>query len=328
MRRTSTVNFMSWWASRHKYRLPGTPHVTKEEVRTWKFNNKREPFGYNSVDDMMSTTSEFRKPRSEQFYTGPRPNNEGTGYWKAQYTNFDGTSQLHDHFDEYVKASNKPVAAAKLVREYWDQEEFYYQGEPWKKNRPSFRSVPQEMLNRETWYNWVHFIKGWPTYLSMQRPRQQNPMWPPPGYTLPPWTTKKVFQFGADDPGLIMELERWAWHRTWFENTYRTGMNELLVWIFCLSFMWYCCRSGQEHLNMKKVVAGLYFPGQHSVRAFGEPEDPIKEGFWWQQPLETWHNQGDIFFFRDVRYKYINYIKERDAKRAAEALAAQQAQTA
>jgi hypothetical protein len=316
MKRTSAIYFTPWFAGVHGYKIPGSPKVTKEEVKNWPPpNNKREPFGYNRVDDFMHHTSEFRKPR-DAFNTGPRPDNSGSD--KARYTNPPNYTRLHEHFDEYTKPGSDPkVQAVKAVKEYWDASEFYYQGESWKRNRPSFRSVPQEMLNRESWYHYTQFVKNYHKFATTARPRQVNPIWPPPGYQLPEFATKKVFKFGADDPGLIMEIERWAWHRLWIENVSRFGPWEILLWIAALSMMYHSMRSGQDNLNMLKVFAGLYFPGQHSVRAYGEPADPIKEGFWWQQPLETWPNKSEIWYLREVRFGYINYIKKRDAERKA-----------
>ena len=53
-----------------------------------------------------------------------------------------------------------PSTAAIAVREQWDADEFYYPGEKWKRNRPSFRSVPAELLNKQSWYHWIDLIFG------------------------------------------------------------------------------------------------------------------------------------------------------------------------
>jgi len=322
MRRNTVRFFTPWFAGIHEYRLPGQPKVSHDEVKNWPPHaNKREPYGYNRVDDFVNVSSEFRKPR--KWFDGPRQDNTAPNEWR--YTNPASYKPLHEYFDEYTQPGrDKKMQAVLAVREYWDSSEFYYQGETWKRNRPGFRSVPQEMLNRETWYHYVQWIKGYHHYATTARPRQVNPLWPPPGYKLPEFATKKVFKFGLDDPGLIMEVERWAWHRLWIDNISRYGPWELLTWIICLSYMYYNMRIGQDNLNMLKVFGGLYFPGQHSVLAHGEPYDPVKEGFWWQQPLDTWPNKAEVWLYNEQRFGYANYIKKRDAERAAakEALAA------
>eukprot|EP00760_Papus_ankaliazontas_P035650 PhM_4_TR7954/c0_g1_i1/m.2957 len=314
-RRTQRLLWCPWFAGNGEYRLPGTPIVNKEEVRNWKWDNKaREPFGYNRVDDHVNDTSEFRKPR-DSFTNGPRECNEMANDWS--YGNPKKYKRLHEYFDEYSKPGTNPkVEAVRAVKEYWDASEFYYQGETWKRNRPSFRSVPQEILNKQTWYHYTQWVTTYNKYATTARPRATNPLWPPPGYKLPEFVTEKKFLWGCEDPGLVAEIERWMWHRMWFENVSRVGPWEIGPFLFGLYWGYYNMRSMQDYLNMLKVFSGLYFPGQHMVRAFGEPKDPIKEGWWWQKPLEEWPNQGDIWYLKNCRFGYIDYVKKRDEERA------------
>lgn len=316
MKRSGVCLFTPWFAGVHEYRLPGAPHVTKEEVKAWPpHRNTKEPFGYNRVDDFVNLGSEFRKPR-DAFDTGPRPDNSMSNNWS--YNNPPKHKRLHEYFDEFTQPGTDPkMNAVRSVKLYWDSKDFHYQGEQWRRNRPAFLSVPQEILNRESWYHYTQYVRGYHVYITTARPRQVNPIWPPPGYKLPAFSTKKVFKFGFDDPGLVMEIERWAWSRLWIDSVARFGPWELILWVIALTWMYYNMRAGQDNLNMFKVFAGLYFPGQHSILAHGEPMDPVKEGWWWQKPLEEWPNQGEIWFMREQRFGYINYIKKRDAERAA-----------
>jgi len=192
----------------------------------------------------------------------------------------------------------------------WDAKEFYYPGEAWQRNRPSFRSVPAELLNRQTWYHWTEMISKAHEIMPTLRPRQWNPIWPPPGYKVPKLVTKREFQFGSEEPGLLAEVERWYWHRAWFENNVRQGPWEVLCYIWFSIWFWCVVRSAEANPKYKGMLSNMYYPGRQFFRSAGEPKDWEKENWWWQEPLEKWPNQGEIWYLSEIRWKYINLVKK------------------
>lgn len=310
-RHVSGFNFFQG-PNRWKFPGGGEPIVSKHQIESMQFHPKsREQWDYKGINERIDAQSEFRNLDNRPDFGGPRPDN---------WTCFEGSlhnaphwKKLHEYFDEYTKPGTDPkINAIKAVQEHWDAANFYYPGETWQRNRPSFRSVPAEILNKQTWYHWIDMATKLNEMFATSRPRAWNPVWPPPGYKKPPFWTKREFTFGVEEPGLLSEVERWYWFRNWMESNQRHGPYELFVWVFWFAIFYSVMRHDQSVLMMKSVLANSYYPGRHFIRSYGEPKDWEKEKFWWQEPLETFPNQGEVWYYNEIRYKYINHVKKQE----------------
>lgn len=179
------------------WRLPyGSPHtkITREELEKTRYFTQKphDKWDYHRVEQNIDSQSEFRKTDGrEGFFQGMREDNS-TLHHGSLHT--PGKYRLYEYFDEYTKPGvNTKLAAAYAVKEQWDAEEFYYPGEAWRRNRPGFRSVPKELLNRQTWYHWSDTIAQWDKIQPTMRTRSWNPDWPPPGYKVPKMEGKRSF---------------------------------------------------------------------------------------------------------------------------------------
>lgn len=283
-----------------------------------KFATKsRKQWDYNRIDENISSFSEFRKMHNRPDFDGPRENNYPAH--NASMKNPPGTKKLFEYFDEYTKpGSDKKLMAAMAVQEQWDAENYYYPGESWEHNRPAFRSVPKEICNKMTTYRMSDFVKNFENIQASTRNRAWNPMWPPPGYKLPEFTTKREFAFGSEDPGLVAEVERWYWHKMWHEANIRLGFYELIGVVFSLYLSYFIAKNHMSNYNLLSVVGNQWYPGAHFVTSFGEP---THEGgkFWWQTDMKDWPVQIQFHTMREMRYGYINYLKRKKAREEAEA---------
>jgi hypothetical protein len=326
MRRTQIAAY-HYYVGVTRFNLPGNPRVTKREIEETKFEPKtRAQWDYNGIDERLTSVSEFGNMAARPDFDGPRPDNTTLnvlgGSYKSDVPHF---KKLHEHFDEYTKpGSNPKLEAARAVCEHWDASHFYYPGEAWQRNRPSFRSVPAELLNKQTWYHWTDMYTKWHEIVATTRSRQYNPIWPPPGYTKPKFQTKREFVFGVEEPGLLSEIERWSWARGWHENNNRHGPFEILGWAFLLSCMYHNMRENGAQMKWKTMHANQYYPGRQLIRSWGEPNDWETEVWWWQQPLENFPNQGELWYFDLIKNKYIKHIKKiEEEERVARELAAE-----
>lgn len=291
----------------------GQPIVNKEDMENMKFDTKsRAQWDYQGINERITAQSAFTdSSQRKEFFTGPRPDHRTT--FAGSFKTPPEFSRLYEYFDEYTKpGSNKKLQAAFAVREHWDADNWYYPGESWKRNRPSFRGVPPELLNTQTWYHWTDMIanadKIWPTL----RPRNWNPNWPPPGYRVPKLWTKREFSFGVEEPGLMTEVERWGWYKNWMEMNQRIGPYEVWLWVLAIWIMYKIARGMGSPMRMRLMFANLWYPGRQLIRQFGEPRDWRTDNWWWQEPLETWPNQGEVWFFSEQRFKYMNHCKRKE----------------
>lgn len=311
-----------------RWRLPGDsmPYARKDDLDRIKYfeTKSRSQWDYQGIDERVTKLSQFADMSQRDAFDGPRPDNEQCFHYTLSSYN-PKYKKLWEYFDEYTEGPLNPdgsrgkkydpkVAAAIAVREQWDADEFYYPGEKWKRNRPSFRSVPAELLNKQSWYHWIDLAYNMNELATTYRERKFNPQWPPPGYKMPAYNVagNRQFIFGADEPSLISEIERWFWFRNWFENNMRQGPWEYLGY-FCFCFFFWCVtRSQGSQTRFRAMLHNMYYPGRSLVRAFGEPKDWATERWWWQEPLETWPNQGEIWYLGEIRWKYINLKKKED----------------
>lgn len=295
-------------------------NITKEELQNFRyFNTKsREQWDYNRIDESVTQRSEFRDTSSRPtFETGQRPDNS---FVNDYHPHTPKKYSLHDYFDEYTKPGvNKKVAACYAVKENWDADEFYYPGESWQKNRPGFRSVPKEILNRDTWYHWSDVFTKVGDLQATLRTRSWNPQWPPPGYKMPKMSCKKEFIFGAEDPSVVTEIERYYWYRSWMDNNMRVGFQELFLFVNLAVVLYYYARSGNSNMVRRSMFSNLYYPGANFLRPFGVPRDWENEYFWWQEPLDTFPNQGEVYYMDKMRFGYMRHLEQRDAREALEA---------
>ena len=325
MRRSLVLGY-HFYASVNRFCLPGTPRVTKEQIENTKFEPKtREQWDYQGINERVTSASEFGNTSSRDQFDGPRPDNS-TLHAGTTSNNMPHFKRLHEYFDEYTQPGENPKAqAAKSACEHWDAAHYYYPGEAWQRNRPSFRSVPAELLNKQTWYHWADYYTKWHEILTTSRSRQwSSPIWPPPGYKKPKLETKRKFVFGVEEPGLVSEIERWAWARMWHENNNRHGPYEVAGWIFLAYFMYWQARELEGQMKFKTMHANQYYPGRQLIRSFGEPADWENDVWWWQRPLEQFPNQGEIWYRDMIQNKYINYLKKvEEEERVAAELAAE-----
>jgi len=327
VRRTQLLAF-HYYASINRFMLPGTPRVTKEQLENMKFEPKtREQWDYNAINERLTHTSEFGNWHARPDFDGPRPDNTTTNMGSTT-SNVPHFKKLHEHFDKYMEPGQDPKSqAARAVGEHWDSANFYYPGEAWQRNRPSFRSVPAELLNKQTWYHWTDMYLKWNEISSTSRSRQYaSPMWPPPGYTKPKLQTKREFVFGVEEPGLMSEIERFTWSKAWNESNNRHGPYETIGWVMLLSMMYHMMRESGSQMKFKTMHANQYYPGRQLIRSWGEPKDWDNEVWWWQQPLENFPNQGELWYFDLIKNKYINHLKKvEEEERVRAELAAESA---
>lgn len=312
LKRTCVAGY-HFYVGVHRFHLPGNPRVTKEEIESMKFEPlTRQQWDYNAIDERLTASSEFGNMANRPDFDGPRPDNSVLNeYGGRQDTAIPHFKKLHEYFDEYTQPGEDPkAAAARAVVEHWDSANFYYPGEAWQRNRPSFRSVPAELLNKYSWYHWSDYYLKWHEIITTTRSRQYVPIWPPPGYTKPPLRTKREFVFGVEEPGLVAEIERWGWARMWHENNNRHGKWEIFTCGLALLLMYHMARELEAQMKFKTMHANQYYPGRQLIRSFGEPYDWETEVWWWQRPLETFPNQGEVWYFDLIKYKYINYLKK------------------
>lgn len=303
----------------HGWTLPygaTSTRVTKEELENQRYftDNSRSKWDYNRIDENINSSSEFRRTEGrEEFFQGMREDNSAIGslHTPSKY-------RLYEYFDEYSKPGVDPkVAACYAVKEQWDASEFYYPGEAWRKNRPGFRSVPKELLNRQTWYHWSDNIKRWHEIQPTIRTRSWNPDWPPPGYHVPKLQCKKEFVFGMEEEGLVSEVERYNWYRSWIDNNLRVGWMEIPLYILLAVTLYCLARNAMSVTTWRAMMSNMYYPGRTAVRPFGVPKNWETDRFWWQRPLHDFPNQSQIWWMDKVRFGYINHIVQRDARERA-----------
>lgn len=302
----------------HGWTLPygaANTRVTREELQDIKYfkNAPGSKWAYNRIDENINSQSEFRQTAGrEEFFEGQREDNS-TMHHGSLHT--PGKYRLYEYFDEYTKpGSNKKMAAAYALKEQWDAEEFYYPGEVWQRNRPGFRSMPKELLNKQTWYHWSHTLTQWDKIQPTIRTRSWNPDWPPPGYHVPKLQCKKEFVFGIEEEGLVSEVERYNWFRSWSDSNMRCGWMEIPLFGMLFFTLWWLARNAQSVTAMRAMWSNLYYPGRTMIRPFGVPEDWETGCFWWQRPLEEFPNQSEVWYMNQSRFGYLNYIKQRDAR--------------
>lgn len=325
----SSAALTSWRRQYHGFQFAGfhgwtlpyhgkSTRVTKEELENQRFftERPREKWDYHRVDENINSQSEFRSSEGrEGFYQGQREDNSTTNHGSLHTPH---QYRLYDYFDEYTKPGvDKKVAACYAVKEQWDAEEFYYPGEAWQRNRPGFRSVPKELLNRQTWYHWSDTIMKWDEIQPTIRTRSWNPDWPPPGYQMPKLQCKKEFYFGMDDEGLVSEVERYNWFRSWGDSNMRVGWREIPLFIMFFGSLFLAARNAMSVTAMRAMTSNMYYPGRTLIRPFGVPKDWSTDCFWWQRPLEEFPNQDQVWYMNQSRFGYINYIKQRDAREKA-----------
>lgn len=306
------------FASFHGWKLPygaSSTKVRKEELDKEPYFTQKphDKWDYNRIDEQINASSEFRKKEGrEGFYQGQREDNSTTNHGSLHTPSH---YRLYDYFDEYTKpGTDKKLAAAYAVKEQWDAEKFYYPGEAWQKNRPGFRSVPKELLNRQTWYHWSDTITKWDEIQPTIRTRSWNPDWPPPGYHVPKMHCKKEFYFGVEESGLVSEIERYNWFRSWSDSNMRCGWKEIPLFILLFSGLWIVARNAQSVNTWRAMMSNMYYPGRQMIRPFGVPKNWENGTLWWQKPLEDFPNQGEVWYLNETRFGYINHLKERDAR--------------
>ena len=302
----------------------GKPADTNELRNRQYYPKSRSQWDYVKINENITEQSEFTKMDNRPDFDGPRE--KGTEEVGAYpYKNPPNHKRLHEYFDEYTQPGSDPkMQAALAVKEHWDAENFYYPGESWQRNRPGFRSVPKEMLNKQTCYHWLDWVTKFEDFQVASRPRTWNPIWPPPGYKVPKLVCKREFVFGVEEPGLVHEIERWYWHRMWFENNVRHGPIEFVLFA-CLGYaLYYVARKNQFFWKMRVMTGNMWYPGRSMCRAFGEPRN-AEEGWWWQKPLEdreSFPEPGLVWYINEIRFGYINYCKKEEERKKMEAAVA------
>jgi hypothetical protein len=264
----------------------GIPRAKKADYDRIRFfeTKGRDKWAYDKIDEQINSNSEFRdKTNRETFFEGARQDNStlntGSMHTPKHY-------RLHDYFDEYTKPGvNKKVAACLAVHEVWKNDDSF-PGETWAKDRPGFRGVPKELLNRSTYYSFFseRFENAHKVAVEL-RPRPWCPHWPPPGYKMTRMQCKKEFTFGVEDPTLVAEVERFNWYKAWQEQNGRLGWREIFLFFTNLaSFVW-LTRNHNELTVMRAHVGGMMYPGRHFIRSNGTPKNWETGCFWFQRDL-------------------------------------------
>jgi len=313
--------FAFQFANFHGWTLPyggKQTKVTKEDLQNMRYFNtrSREKWDYNRIDETINASSEFRDRTNRPDFDGTRVDKEGV----EGHTHTPGHYRLHHHFEEYSKPGIDPkFGAAMAVKEQWDADEFYYPGDAWKKNRPGFRSVPKEILNKQTWYHWTDTIFKMDEVQTTYRCRSWTPNWPPPGYKVPKLQCQKKFEFGVEDPSVVAEVERYYWYRSWIDNNLRSGPKESILILVGAFLFWAVSRDANDQWVQLSMFSNMYYPGRTLIRSFGTPKDWETDCFWWQRPLEEFPNQGEVWHMSETRYGYMRYIEKRDERERLEA---------
>ena len=264
----------------------GAPKATKRDYDNIRyFNTKpRDKWDYDRIDEQINQSSEFRdKTNREQFFEGPRKDNSnlnsGGMHTPHHY-------RLYEYFDEYTKPGvNKKVAAALAVEEQWKKTE-QFPSETFVKDRPGFRSVPKEILHRNTYYSHFLMLDNAEKVWTEHRPRAWCPHWPPPGYKMQRMQCKKEFTFGVEEVSLVAEIERFNWYKAWQETNTRLGWRECLAVVTNgISFIWFQRNHG-ELTVMRAHMSGMMYPGRFFIRSNGTPKDWETGSFWFQKPLK------------------------------------------
>ena len=259
-RANSAIGRGKWWFP-GKGNQPIDSDYMKEKVfwtkgrDQWDYNKINESVTKQSTFGSFEERTDFGRDSKSAFEKGPRDydyQDMQKGMFKNPTKN---VKQLHEYFDEYTQPGvNEKMAAAEAVKEHWDSENFYYPGESWKRNRPAFRSVPKEVLNKETWYSLIHLVSNWEKVPTMLRPRAFNPRWPPPGFRLPKYPERKDMYIGLDHPEIVHELERHYWYMMWRVRNFRMGGGDLLWWLLIIYVFYYSMRNcAMEHQMMKMM---------------------------------------------------------------------------
>ena len=318
--RRSYIHFT--YSSFNHWQLPcgaSDTNVSKADLdrRTYNKTKSRTQWNYTRIDETVNMNSQFRDSSKRPDFDGPREDN--SQFHKGGVHGTPKHYRLSDWFDEYSKpGSNKKIMALEALKEQWDADEFYYPGETWKKNSPAFRSVPKELVNKQTWANKEVLSKS-PEIFATLRNRPFHPQWPPPGMKIPRMNAKKEFEFGIEDPALVAEVERYAWYRSWVDANCRMGPREIFIFLSTIAVMWFWMRYSRSNTLMYTKMANLWYPGRSLVRAFGEPIDPNVDCFWWQEPTHTFPNKGVVYWLGNIHTCYIDHLKERDEKELLEA---------
>ena len=307
---TMFVQRRYWYAysNLERYVLPGHNLVDRYDTSKYEFNvAPRDKWDYQGVNEKLTSQSVFNNVEDRDQFDGPRQTNETCteGSYGGHFGNPKKHKKLHEYFDEYTKPGatehEQKVMAAKAVHEQWGSKFFYYPGEASTRNRPSFRSVPHEILNRHTWYNAFSLFKEMNKCMTLHRNRAQNPMWPPPGYRIAPMETRRRFLFGIEEPGIVTEFERFSWWQCWRDNNLRFGPAEFLAMLLMWYQMYVNAKCSRQHLNIRAMSGNLHYPGRSWLRSYGEPQDWTKGNFYWQEPAETFHNASEFWYWHKMR---------------------------
>lgn len=304
----------------HQWNLPDRSRtdtdVSAEDLRNLKFFNtkSRQQWDYNRVDDTVNGFSEFRKTSHRPDFSGMREETVLHDlHTPKKYS-------LHDHFDEYTKpGADRKYQAACAVKEVWDAAESYYPGEQFKRNRPGFRSVPKEILNKQTWYHWSDFLGKWDEINATVRTRSWNPNWPPQGLEVPVLETRRRYKWGGDHPGLMNEQDRFSWYNASHDQNVRIGFVELCISIAVLIVLWYENKYRYLRLIFISQQNGMWYPNRVLMATGGSIQRSLEEDYWWQRPISEFSNQGEFWYQNEVLFGYINHLKRRDAREEIEA---------
>lgn len=311
------------------WRLPHRADDTDftDEMRKMKFYNTkgRDQWDYNKIDETLSNYSEFRNANRPEF-DGPREDNSTINTGDLHTPKH--LKRLYEHFDKYTKPGTNPKFEALMaVGEQWSADEFYYPGEKWQRNKPSFRSVPKELLNKTTYYFGSPFFEKFQQQMVLQRQRSWCPRWPPPGFKVPKLQCKKEFEFGVEDPGVVGEVERFFWFKSWEIHNVRYNFGSVMAVLGLLALMYYIATIQLTTTMWRMVHSNMWYPGRVWLRTRGEilnPDDP-KDVFWWQVPQEQLGMYALLWYQQKIKFKYNVEIKARDEREAAEAYMREQA---
>lgn len=314
---------------RGKQGLPGagTP-VDSNYIRNMRFNPKsREQWDYNKIDETITKQSEFTSRAGREDFDNPAREIKFADMNSNQHMNTPktGVRNLHEYFDQYTQPgddASKKKMAAEAVQEFWDAENWYYPGETWKQNRPSFRSVPKEIINKETYYGNVDLFYKWEVICSSVRPRVNNPRWPPPGlnmgtYYLGESAWRNTYQPQADKNNFVPasgpEADRYLYYSNW---NVELGKRWTFVNILSFVFLIYFC---QEIWNLICFYmyymptykwANKWYPGYWSMALEGEWKHE-KDKFFWQEDLDNtyWFNdQSRVYYESEDAMRWIRWF--------------------
>lgn len=299
----------------------GIPKVTKAQLYSNRgvFETKgRDKWDYDKIDEQINNASEFRdKTNRDQFFEGPKKDNStlntGSMATPKHY-------RLHEYFEEYTKpGTNKKVAAALAVREQWKMAEF--PSEKFAQERPGFRGVPKELLNRNTYYGTIdtYLLHTKDIYIE-HRARAWVPTWPPPGYKMQRMQCKKEYTFGVEDHTLVAEVERFNWYKAWVDQNQRMAWIDVVAFFTNLAVFIWMQRNHGEYTVMKAHLSGVMYPGRHFIRTNGTPKNWETDCFWFQRDLKDF----PLFVKRvlvPVVHIQLAFVREEEKRIAAEKMA-------